>query len=55
MQSLPKVTEPFDQLGRVGFVEFHVGKVVAQYRTARVSGEEEHELGFAQMERTEKV
>lgn len=47
---IPEIAEPFDQLGSVGFIEFNVRKIVTQDCRARVAAEEEHQLGFTQMQ-----
>lgn len=49
VKELAKVAEPFDQLGRVGLVEFDVRKEVAQYGRTWVPSEKEHQLRFSQM------
>lgn len=50
---LPEIGEPFDELGRVVLVEFDVGEVHLEHRRTRIAHPEEHQLGFAEMHRSQ--
>lgn len=50
---LPKIWKPFDQLGRVVFVEFDVWEVHLEHGRTWVSHPKEHQFRFAQMHRSQ--
>ena len=51
----PKITEPFDELCSVIFVELHIREVDFQNGRARIANVEEHQLGFAKMHRCQRA
>lgn len=53
MRKLPEVGEPLYELCSIAFVENDVREVAFQNRRTRVACVEEHELGFAQMCRSQ--
>ena len=53
-KNLPKVAEPLDQLGRVVLVELDIREVHLQDGGAGVAHPEEHQLGLAQVHRSQR-